>query len=97
MIIKGMEILLRIFLICLKSKLVFIPFFKAAVELSWIVGPSASGSLKGKPISYISSPDFWRFSIILVVSSKLGNPAVKYIDSIFFYLSNTWSILFITV
>ncbi len=40
---------------------VVIPFFRAAVELSCMVGPSAKGSLKGSPIFDQIDPAFLQF------------------------------------
>ena len=62
---------------------VVIPLRRAWVELSCMVGPSANGSEKGKPISTMSTPAASSFFRIGTVSSRLGKPAEKYMDNSF--------------
>jgi hypothetical protein len=49
--------------------------------VSWIAGPSATGSEKGTPNSIISAPPFCMASKIETVSSGVGYPAVTKVTS----------------
>ncbi len=63
------------------------PFLIATFELSWIAGPSASGSEKGIPISRISAPPRSSATAISSVESSFGNPAVRKNTIAFFFSS----------
>ena len=54
-----------------------IPFRRAFVAASWITGPSAIGSLKGMPISIMSTPSRARVRMTSAVPSGVGAPAQK--------------------
>src|SRR6266403_2257446 len=54
------------------------PFFSARSEARWIVGPSASGSLKGTPSSMTSAPASAIAKTNFSVAANEGSPAVIY-------------------
>ena len=62
---------------CANSVSSVIPFLSALVAASWITGPSAIGSLKGMPISIMSTPSRARVRITPAVPSSVGAPAQK--------------------
>ena len=73
---------------------VVMPLRRARVELFCIVGPSAKGSLKGKPISTMSTPLSCKAQTMGSVSSNSGCPAEKYMDS---NLCSFWKVLSISL
>ena len=65
---------------------VLIPDSNAICPASCIIGPSPNGSLKGIPISIISTPDLIATSTIFSVLFFSGKPAVIYIIFVILFL-----------
>src|SRR6266478_2838239 len=55
-----------------------VPDLRARSDARWMVGPSASGSLKGTPSSITSAPASASASTNFSVASSDGSPAVMY-------------------
>src|SRR5487761_1734848 len=60
------------------ARSVVTPLRSACRPDRWMVGPSASGSLKGMPISMAAQPATWAARRLGTVSSRCGKPAVTY-------------------